>query len=231
MDRLGDEITQRDARIAELNGWCAPQAPVAPELAQGRPSTSLGPWMILRVASHVAAEPGHVWRVLIDWAGQSRWIPFTTVDIISDHDKGIGVRAVALSGFRLGGIPVGLLDNFVVTGWTPRLGANEVGASSAPSGPLFHRGGRLSAGAARWGHPGDRDRGLFPAGRETGGGDRPAGLPLIGQASVAAFEALRPSPRAAHDGCGTWSRRPARCPWSLSAPEYLDYHDESGASP
>jgi hypothetical protein len=75
--------------------------------------------MILQVASQVAAEPVHVWRVLIDWAGQSRWIPFTTVDIISDHDEGIGVRAVALSGFRLGGIPVGLLDNFVVTGWTP----------------------------------------------------------------------------------------------------------------
>jgi hypothetical protein len=75
--------------------------------------------MILQVESQVAAEPVHVWRILIDWAGQSRWIPFTTVDIISDHDQGIGVRAVALSGFRLGGIPVGLLDNFVVTGWKP----------------------------------------------------------------------------------------------------------------
>jgi hypothetical protein len=75
--------------------------------------------MILQVESQVAAEPVHVWRILIDWVGQSRWIPFTTVDIISDHDQGIGVRAVALSGFRLGGIPVGLLDNFVVTGWKP----------------------------------------------------------------------------------------------------------------
>jgi hypothetical protein len=75
--------------------------------------------MILQVESQVAAEPVHVWRILIDWVGQSRWIPFTTVDIISDHDQGIGARAVALSGFRLGGIPVGLLDNFVVTGWKP----------------------------------------------------------------------------------------------------------------
>ncbi|HZA33141.1 MAG TPA: SRPBCC family protein [Propionibacteriaceae bacterium] len=75
--------------------------------------------MILQVARQVSAEPARVWRVLIDWAGQSRWIPFTTVDVVSDHDQGLGVRAVALSGFRLGRIPVGLLDNFVVTGWRP----------------------------------------------------------------------------------------------------------------
>lgn len=75
--------------------------------------------MILQVARQVSAEPARVWQVLIDWAGQSRWIPFTTVDVVSDHDQGIGVRAVVLSGFRLGRIPVGLLDNFVVTGWRP----------------------------------------------------------------------------------------------------------------
>jgi hypothetical protein len=75
--------------------------------------------MILQVARQVSAEPARVWQVLIDWAGQSRWIPFTTVDVVSDHDQGLGVRAVALSGFRLGRIPVGLLDNFVVTGWRP----------------------------------------------------------------------------------------------------------------
>lgn len=75
--------------------------------------------MILQVARQVSAEPARVWQVLVDWAGQSRWIPFTTVDVVSDHDQGLGVRAVALSGFRLGRIPVGLLDNFVVTGWRP----------------------------------------------------------------------------------------------------------------
>lgn len=75
--------------------------------------------MILQVARQVSAEPARVWQVLVNWAGQSRWIPFTTVDVVSDHDQGLGVRAVALSGFRLGRIPVGLLDNFVVTGWRP----------------------------------------------------------------------------------------------------------------
>lgn len=75
--------------------------------------------MILQVARQVSAEPARVWQVLVNWAGQSRWIPFTTVDVVSDHDQGLGVRAVVLSGFRLGRIPVGLLDNFVVTGWRP----------------------------------------------------------------------------------------------------------------
>jgi Polyketide cyclase / dehydrase and lipid transport len=75
--------------------------------------------MILQVAIQASAEPARVWQVLIDWAGQSRWIPFTTVDVVSDHDQGLGVRAVALSGIRLGRIPVGLLDTFVVTGWRP----------------------------------------------------------------------------------------------------------------
>lgn len=73
----------------------------------------------LEVATEVAAPIDRVWDELIDWAGQSRWIPLTTVDITTPHDTGLGVRAAALSGFRLGRLPVGLLDRFVVVGWTP----------------------------------------------------------------------------------------------------------------
>ena len=76
----------------------------------------------LEVAADIAAPVERVWQVLTDWPGQARWIPFTTVRTTSSHDTGLGVRAVALSGFRLGRIPVGLLDNFVVTGWTPPQG-------------------------------------------------------------------------------------------------------------
>jgi DivIVA domain-containing protein len=36
LDRLGAEIAQRDARIAELSGWLRPQAPRAPELPDGQ---------------------------------------------------------------------------------------------------------------------------------------------------------------------------------------------------
>ncbi len=73
----------------------------------------------LQVSTRITASPQAVWDVLVDWSGQSRWIPFTQVRVITDHDAGLGVRASALSGVRWGGVPVGLLDYFVVTGWSP----------------------------------------------------------------------------------------------------------------
>ena len=73
----------------------------------------------LEVATEIGAPVTRVWDELVDWTGQSRWIPFTTVRITSPHDAGLGVRAAALSGIWLGRLPVGLLDRFVVTGWTP----------------------------------------------------------------------------------------------------------------
>ena len=73
----------------------------------------------LETSAEIAAPLDRVWDELVDWPGQSRWIPFTTVRIETDHAAGLGVRATALSGYWLGRIPVGLLDRFVVTGWTP----------------------------------------------------------------------------------------------------------------
>ncbi len=73
----------------------------------------------LQVGVDVSADPATVWDVMTDWAGQADWIPFTQVDVRSAHTDGLGVRAEALSGFRLGGRPIGLLDRFVVTGWLP----------------------------------------------------------------------------------------------------------------
>lgn len=74
--------------------------------------------VLLRVAVPTTAPPPTVWSVLTDWAGQSGWIPFTTVRVISGPERGVGGRVEALSGFWLGRLPVGLLDRFVVTGWT-----------------------------------------------------------------------------------------------------------------
>ena len=73
----------------------------------------------LETGVDVAAPPAAVWARLTDWAGQSDWIPLTTVTVLTDHTEGLGVRASALSGVQLGPIPLGLLDRFVVTGWTP----------------------------------------------------------------------------------------------------------------
>jgi len=73
----------------------------------------------LEAGTEVAAGVDRVWAVLVDWAGQGRWIPLTAVRVLSDREAGLGVRVAALSGFWLGRVPVGLLDNFVVTGWSP----------------------------------------------------------------------------------------------------------------
>jgi hypothetical protein len=73
----------------------------------------------LEVSAEIDAPIAAVWDVLIDWTGQSRWIPLTIVRVTSDHDVGLGVRAEALSGIRVGRLPIGLLDRFIVTGWSP----------------------------------------------------------------------------------------------------------------
>lgn len=73
----------------------------------------------LEVAATTVADLERSWGVLVDWAGQSRWIPLTTVAVAEGDGRGVGSRLVALSGYWLGRVPVGLLDRFVVTGWSP----------------------------------------------------------------------------------------------------------------
>ena len=75
------------------------------------------------MSAEVAAPIDVAWQVLTDWEGQARWIPFTQVRVLTPHREGNGVRVAALSGFWLGSIPMGLLDRFIVTGWSPPSGA------------------------------------------------------------------------------------------------------------
>ena len=77
----------------------------------------------LEVSAEIDAPIAAVWDVLIDWTGQSRWIPLTTVRVIGDRNVGVGVRAEALSGVWLGRMPLGLLDRFIVTGWSSPVAA------------------------------------------------------------------------------------------------------------
>ena len=80
----------------------------------------------LEVSAEIDAPVADVWDVLVDWTGQSRWIPLTTVRVTSDRDTGLGVRVEALSGVWLGRIPLGLLDRFIVTGWSPPIADTAV---------------------------------------------------------------------------------------------------------
>lgn len=67
----------------------------------------------------VPAAPSDVWPDLVDWVGQSRWIPLTTMRVIHERVEGIGSRIRAEHGPRFGRKRVGITDNLVVTGWEP----------------------------------------------------------------------------------------------------------------
>ena len=90
----------------------------------------------LEASAEIDAPVATVWDVLVDWTGQSRWIPLTTVRVTSDRDTGLGVRAEALSGVWLGQIPLGLLDRFIVTGWSPPI-ADTAEVGILHLGPYF----------------------------------------------------------------------------------------------
>lgn len=91
----------------------------------------------LRVSHAIPAPPTAVWEVLVDWVGQRRWIPVTTVRVVSDQTSGLGVRCVALSGWWLGQLPVGLLDRFIVTAWRPPAGTEPGLLEVLHLGPYF----------------------------------------------------------------------------------------------
>jgi Polyketide cyclase / dehydrase and lipid transport len=90
----------------------------------------------LEVSREINAPVAAVWDVLIDWTGQSRWIPLTTVRVITDRKVGLGVRGEALSGVWFGRIPLGLLDRFIVTGWSPPV-ADAAELEILHLGPYF----------------------------------------------------------------------------------------------
>ena len=90
----------------------------------------------LEVSAEINAALDLAWPVLVDWEGQSRWIPLTTLRVRTPHRTGTGVRVAALSGFWLGRIPLGLLDNFIVTGWTEPTG-NHAELEVLHLGPYF----------------------------------------------------------------------------------------------
>ena len=72
----------------------------------------------LRGSVMVPAPIEDAWAAMIDWVGQERWIPMTTMTVRGDQHQGIGTRIHAFHGLRLGPLPLGLIDNFVVTGWS-----------------------------------------------------------------------------------------------------------------
>jgi hypothetical protein len=102
----------------------------------------------LRASVPASCDPGTVWTQLTDWAGQGRWIPLTTVKTVTERELGVGVRVVALSGLWVGRLPLGLLDRFVVTGWTPPSTGSFGELEVLHLGPFFTGEGAFRVEAA-----------------------------------------------------------------------------------
>ncbi len=67
----------------------------------------------------VTAAPDDVWPCLVDWIGQERWFPLTTMRVLNDRGTGLGTRIRAEHGLRIGSRRLGIADEMVVTGWEP----------------------------------------------------------------------------------------------------------------
>jgi hypothetical protein len=67
----------------------------------------------------VPAAPAEIWDELVDWVGQARWFPLTTMRVLSERAEGLGARIRAQHGIRLGDRRFGLTDEFTITGWEP----------------------------------------------------------------------------------------------------------------
>ena len=195
----------------------------------------------LEVTAEVAAPIERVWEVLVDWPGQERWIPLTTVRVTTEHDQGLGVRADALSGFWLGPVPLGLLDRFIVTGWSPPA-AGLAELEVLHLGPYFTGPGvfRLDAGDGRtvvtatelFDLPGGRVpealvRLALPVMRVRVRAQSPSSR-RPGRARVTEH---RDRARVTEPGVLPGPDGALRCSWALSAPEYLAYHDHEWGRP
>jgi hypothetical protein len=63
----------------------------------------------------VAAEPERVWRALVDWPAHGRWIPLTTVRVLTPSGAGVGARFVGRTGIG----PLAFDDPMEIVRWEP----------------------------------------------------------------------------------------------------------------
>ena len=68
----------------------------------------------VRVSRYVRASPEATFAAVMDWTGQSRWIPLTATRVL-DPTPGVGQRVVARTGLG----PVAFDDPMTVTWWDP----------------------------------------------------------------------------------------------------------------
>jgi hypothetical protein len=66
-------------------------------------------------AVDVAAPVGATWDLLVDWPAHGRWVPLTTVTVLTPAATGVGARFVGRTGIG----PLAFDDPMEVTQWSP----------------------------------------------------------------------------------------------------------------
>lgn len=67
------------------------------------------------VVVDVPAGPRRTWEVLTDWPAHGRWVPLTTVRVLTPGTAGVGQRFVGRTGLG----PLGFDDPMEVVAWRP----------------------------------------------------------------------------------------------------------------
>jgi len=66
----------------------------------------------------VDAPADRVWATITDWPAHGRWVPLTTVTVLTPSGEGVGARFVGRSGLG----PLAFDDPMEVTRWQPPSG-------------------------------------------------------------------------------------------------------------
>jgi hypothetical protein len=72
------------------------------------------------VAVDVRAGARAAWDVLVDWPAHGRWVPLTTVTVLTPSGAGVGARFVGRTGIGR----VGFDDPMEVVEWSPPAGGS-----------------------------------------------------------------------------------------------------------
>ena len=68
----------------------------------------------------VDAPAAAVWERMVDWPAHGRWVPLTTVRVLTPRGDGVGARFVGRTSLAAVGLPrVGFDDVMEVTEWSP----------------------------------------------------------------------------------------------------------------
>lgn len=91
----------------------------------------------------VGAPAEEAWRRVTDWPSHGRWVPLTSVRVLTDRPDGVGARFVGRTGIG----PLGFDDPMEVVEWSPPDAAGPPGSAAScrvvKQGRVVHGGARV----------------------------------------------------------------------------------------